>query len=503
MNKVATNFLANLSGASWTALMQLAFVPVYIRYLGLEAWGLVGFYLALQAALQVLDFGLSPTMNRTMARYSVQPEKAAEARDFLRTMETGYWAIGLTIALVLWLSTPYLAGTWFNRSEMAEGDVRNALLAMSVLVGLQWPMSLYQGGLLGLQRQVPLAIVQITTTTARAVGAALVLSLWQPTVVAFFLWYSLISLVQVAMTSGLLWRSVPQARGRPTFRPALFTQIWRFAAGMSGIGASALLLTQLDKLILSRLLPLDVFGHYVLATVVASGLVVMITPIFNAVFPRLSALSAAKSDPEVAKLYHAASQLMAALVGPAALVLAMFSSEILRVWTRDAETAANVAPLVSVLALGTALNGLMHLPYALQLSHGWTSIGVRINLLLVVLMVPAITMMSWTFGAMGAACAWVALNALYMAVGVPLTHRRLLPGHGGRWILQDLLVPITSALAVVAFGRWILAGDLAAGTVVLAIPIVAAAACAAAVLMAPSLRAAAIVHIGPALRRFS
>ena len=80
-------------------LLQMACVPLYIRFLGVEAYGLIGFYLMLQAILQVLDLGLSPTMNREMARYSVQPEKADEARDLVRTLELGYWLIGLMIGL--------------------------------------------------------------------------------------------------------------------------------------------------------------------------------------------------------------------------------------------------------------------------------------------------------------------------------------------------------------------------------------------------------------------
>ena len=54
----------------------------------------------LQAVLQVLDLGMGPTMNREMARYSVQPDKAEEARDFARTLEAGYWVIGASAGLL-------------------------------------------------------------------------------------------------------------------------------------------------------------------------------------------------------------------------------------------------------------------------------------------------------------------------------------------------------------------------------------------------------------------
>lgn len=43
------NLIANYLGQSWTALMGLAFIPLYIKYLGIEAYGLIGLFALLQA----------------------------------------------------------------------------------------------------------------------------------------------------------------------------------------------------------------------------------------------------------------------------------------------------------------------------------------------------------------------------------------------------------------------------------------------------------------------
>src|SRR5246500_5984874 len=109
---------ANFVGVGWSALVQIACVPVYLRFLGVEAYGLIGFYLMLQAILQVLDLGLSPTMNREMARYSVQPEKADEARDLVRTLEAGYWLIGLVLGVALLAAAPWIAAPWIKSAAL-------------------------------------------------------------------------------------------------------------------------------------------------------------------------------------------------------------------------------------------------------------------------------------------------------------------------------------------------------------------------------------------------
>jgi O-antigen/teichoic acid export membrane protein len=143
-----------------------------------------------------------------------------------------------------------------------------------------------------------------------------------------------------------------------------------------------------------------------------------------------------------------------------AAVIALFSSDILRLWTGSAVTAQNAAPIVSVLVLGTALNGLMNLPYALQLACGWTSLGLRINIFLIATMVPAIFFMASRYGPIGAAAVWVALNSIYMLIGVPLTHHRLLKGEAGRWFIEDFGLPLLGVAIVAGGVRWLITSPL-------------------------------------------
>jgi hypothetical protein len=83
-------------------------------------------------------------------------------------------------------------------------------------------------------------------------------------------------------------------------------------------------------------------------------------------------------------------------------------------WTRNAEIVRNAGPMARMLAIGTALDGLINLPCALQLAHGWTSIGLGITIFLTVVMVPAIWFMAMYCGPVGAASVWVAVNCIYM-----------------------------------------------------------------------------------------
>lgn len=489
MSRVKTNFFANLAGSGWSALVGLACTPLYIRFMGMEAYGLVGFYFLLQGIINILDLGLSPTMNREMARYSVMPDKAGEARDFVRTLEIGYWAAGILIGAAIYFAAPYIATHWIKAGDIPASEVQRAVTIMGVLAALQWPLSLYQGGLLGLQRQVLLNGISIATATLAGGGALLVLWLVSPTISVFFTWQIVIALLQTTITTIALWRCLPASGNPPRFEPGLLRSTWRFTAGMGGITLTALVLTQLDKVILSKLLPLKTFGYYVLAGVVAGGLTsVIITPMFNTIFPRFSSLVAQGEEKKLVEMYHGSTQVMAVLILPAAAVIALFSREILMLWTGNPEVVQNAAPIVSILVIGTALNGLMNLPFSLQLAYGWTKIGLVINSAFIFTLVPAILFMTLNYGAAGAALVWVALNGIYMAVGVPLTHRRILKGEALRWLTKDVGLPLAGTVVAASIGRVLINRPLPPFETLGALAIILACSMTSAALATPSFR---------------
>lgn len=469
--------------------MSLALVPLYLRLLGMEAFGLIGFFATLQASLQILDLGLSQMMSRQMAHYGALPDKAGEARDFVRTVEIAYWGIGILIGAFLFAAAPWISTRWLKAGSLPTSTVEHAVRIMGLVAALQWPLSLYDGGLSGVQRQVLLNALKIGTTTIGGVGTALILWLWSPTITAYFTWQIVISAIGVAALALALWRSLPEHEERPRVRLSLLRTHGRLAAGMGGIAITGILLSQLDKVLLSKILTLDSFGVYALASTVSSVVPLLVGgPVFNAIFPQLTAFVATGPEREVKMLYHRGTQLVAALVSAVAGIVGAFSFEILLVWTRNRATASSAGPVVSVLVVGMAINALMILPYALQLAHGWTTLGLRINIGLLVMVVPAIFLMTARWGPVGAAGAWVLLNVVYLLVGVPLTHRRLMRGETRDWLLRDILPPAIAALLVTAVARSLIPRDAGPAFTVGAVGAAFVAALLAAVLSAPLVR---------------
>jgi O-antigen/teichoic acid export membrane protein len=454
MSRFRNNVLANYAGRSWSGLLSLIFIPVYIRLMGIEAYGLVGFFITLQAVFSLLDMGLSTALNRELARATAASGKARQAKVLVRTLETVYALVGAAIALLVLLLAPLIAGYWIQNEQLPTSTVTTALQLMGLTLALQWPFALYAGGLMGLQRQVRLNVLTIAMGTLRWGGAALVLAFVVPTIEAFFVWQALVSAVQTLVTRLVLRKALPTDSLPARFDASVLSQVWRFAAGMTGISVLSVVLTQMDKIILSRLLPLEMFGYYALAAVVASTLYVLVTPIFTAAFPRFSQLVAHRDVTGLKEQYHRTCQLMSLVVLPAALVIALFSEEILLIWTGDAVTTAQAHTLVSMLVIGTALNALVNVPYALQLAYGWTRFALISNAIAVTLLAPAIVWAATHYGAHGAALAWVVLNCGYVFIAMPIMHRWLLEGELTRWYLADVGLPLLGCLTIALLGRW-------------------------------------------------
>jgi O-antigen/teichoic acid export membrane protein len=333
-SRVAQNIAANFFGRGWGALLSIVLTPIYIELLGIEAYGLVGFFITLQAMLGVLDMGLGAAATREAAVLSAQADGARQIRNLMRTLEWIYWGVAAVIVLVIGLLAPPIARYWVNPQTLQPDEVRAAIILIGCVIGAQWPTSLYGGMLMGLQMQTSANVLYATFSTLRALGAVLVIQI-SPSVVSFFQWQVFVSVVQTIVTAAYLWKQVPTHDHKPRFDLGLLHQIKRFAAEMSGMTLMATAFMQLDKLVLSRVLTLEHFGYYFAAATAASGLYIIIGPIFAALFPRFSQLVGRGEEASIRLLYDRASQLMAAAVLPAMAVMVFFAEVLLMLWTRD------------------------------------------------------------------------------------------------------------------------------------------------------------------------
>lgn len=443
---LAASFLSR----GWAAVLSLLAVPLYLRFLGVEAYGVVGIFVSLSAVVGLLDLGLGATLTREMAKLPGGQAQPPQARDIARTFELVYVGLAFLVGGLGALLAYPLAMSWVTVDTLSRSDVAQALLLGSVALACQWPGNLYGAGLAGLQKQVLLGGVTTVLGTVRV--ALTLVAIWLTPSLQTFFWAQIVAAgVQSLVVWYLFWRALGRDGHPPVFRLNALRDSLGFAGGMAGIALTSLIQTQADKFVLSKVLTLPEFGVYVLVGALASGLYLAISPLFSVMYPRFTALLQRNDLPSLATQYHASSQLVALLVVPATMILVFFAKEVLYVWTGDRQLGLIGETVLIFLILGNACNGLVNMPYAIQLSIGRTKWVLGINVVSVTLLVPGVWWAATKYGAAGGAAVWAFLNLGYLLVLPAVTHRLILPDEKKVWYLHAVVLPLVIS-ACVALG---------------------------------------------------
>lgn len=443
------NIFANFFGTGYVLLLQFALLPIVLRYLGAEAFGLVGVYATLLAFASIVDGGLAPALGRELARLSVLDRGDELMRSTVRTLETLCIAVAACTALFAWFAAPYVSIYWLNTSKLSSETTVFCLRMMGMQIAFQLLLAFYSGGLNGLQRMSLSNGINAVLNTLRSVGVLLVLLVLHLPAEAFFAWQALVTGLTALVMAISLYRTLPAA-GDGKFSQERFAACWKYAAGMVGITLATVGLTQTDKLILSKLLSLEEFGYYTIATSIAGAISRPASLIFAAILPRMTQLYEAKDFSGLGNIYLKSSRLIAWLSIPCAGVFWAFHLPLLTLYFSSAAIASRVGPLVAIVGVGSALNALMHTPYALTLAYGWTGFAIRQNVIATTLLVPSIYFGATWYGPIGAAWAWLMLNAAYVLVSVYLIHRKCLPDRLAAWYrLNALIVAVCVSIALI------------------------------------------------------
>ncbi|MBI1867929.1 MAG: polysaccharide biosynthesis protein [Methylocystis sp.] len=450
------NLIANFVGQGWVGLMGLIFVPSYIYYLGIEAYGVIGLYYVLLTSLTLLDFGMTPTLSREIARFTGGGSDAIAVRDLLRSIETSTIILSILAILGVWAASGWLSTSWLRYEKLSPAVVAQAIAIMGVVCALRLVESIYRGCIIGLQRQVLLNGVSSALATLRGLGAVTVLAWIAPTIQAFFLWQGLISAVNVLILATATYQLLPRGVRGGRFCLSTWKRFGGFAGGMFSITIAGILLGNADKIVLLRLLTLTDYGYYTLAGLVASSLFTLIYPVTQAWAPRLNQLHAANDLVRFIQTYHQGAQLISVAAGSAAFFLIAFADVVLNLWTHDPVLTAQTSAVLRLLVFANLLNGLMNMPCQAQLAYRWLGLVLRAEFLAVVIIVPAILLATPRFGMEGAGWSLIALNAGYLLMTAQFMYRRILVMEKWKWYCNDILFPLTAAAFVAFCSRGVL-----------------------------------------------
>jgi len=225
MQLFKNKLFVGIGGRAWIAFMGMVFIPMYIHFLGIETYGLIGLFTTIGNVVLIADCGLSPTMTRELAILAPRSDTGQAMRNIVRTLEAIAWLTAMLLGGAICVAAPLIAGFWLTSTSISLPTIQHAIILMGVALVFIWPNGIYSAGLLGVQQHIRLSVINITIATIRGVGS--VFFLWiHPSIYTFFFWQIGISVFHTLTLAISLWLRLPPSKEAAQFKTTIITSIW-------------------------------------------------------------------------------------------------------------------------------------------------------------------------------------------------------------------------------------------------------------------------------------
>jgi len=402
------NTAANLAGQLLYPLLALVLVPFYLRRLGLEGYGLVGVASLVVSLLSVLTRGLGSALQREIGRRSASDD-VHTLRRLLHSMEVGYWTLGGALAIVLGTVALTLGPRWVRTGALSPQTVSTCLLLLAIRVSVAFPHSVYQSVFIGTERQVlgnALNAALALTSAAGGVAAVLVFG----SVVAFYASEAIVAAIYLGVLRFFAFRILPAAPA--AFDPGEIRGLLRISIALMWTSGIGLLLSTLDRFVVSTKLPVAALGIYTVSVMGGRIVTLFFNPFLQASYPRMCHVARHGSPDDQARDLLRNAAVLAFAAAAVAVPLCGFAREVLTLWVRDPAVVQGGSRVMSVYVLGSVLIAFASVCYQWQTAADRTGIAVRFNAIALVWFPVTLWVLVTRAGLLGASIAWVIYGAL-------------------------------------------------------------------------------------------
>ena len=438
------NIIISYAAQIYVSAVGILILPLYIKYMGAEAYGLIGFFTMLQALFGLLDLGLT-------ARYHGGTMTVLDYRKLLRALHILFFCIAVIGGVCLFLLAPLISSHWLKVTTIPIDTVNYCVKIMAFSIALRWIGGLYRGIITGSERLDWLSYLNIATTTLRFIIVFPVMKVKGYTPLVFFtyqLFVAIIEYLSLLLLATVLTPKIKSSNEKIGFSFSPIISLMRFSLTVAFTSSIWILITQSDKLILSGILELSEYGHFTLAVLLASGILMINIPVTNSILPRLARLHAENKRDELLRIYKNTTMFVCVLGVSASLVVAIFAKPLLLIWTGDTEVSASTSPILSLYAIGNGLLAVSAFPYYLQYAQGRLKYHFWGNIVMFSMLIPTIIILARNFGGIGAGYAWLIVNAFYLFVWTALVHHKLVPGLHFAWLMRIGMITIPTGAMV-------------------------------------------------------
>ena len=405
-SRVAKYTIYNLLGYGVPLVVAVVFIPLLIKGLGVERFGILNLAWVVIGYFSFFDFGIGRSLTKIVAE-KIGLGQTEEVPGIFWTSFFLMLAISLTGTLALIFFSPSLVYNFFNISKELQQESINTFYVLALSIPIVTTTAGLRGVLEAYQKFGIINIIRIILGVFTFLGPLLCLAFTQ-SIFWIVLFLTLIRIVVWILYLVLCFKVNGNIKSEFKFDSALIKPVLKLSGWMTVSNIVGPLITYLDRFLIGALLSVAAITYYATPYEVVTKLFVIPSALVGVLFPAFSATFI--NQPDLSKKFFLkGNKFVFIFLYPIVLIIITFAYEGMNIWlgSRFAEESTLVLQL---LVLGVLLNSFAYLPFTFLQGIGRPDIPAKINLV----ELPFYLFVMWfaikQFGINGAALVWFSLN---------------------------------------------------------------------------------------------
>jgi O-antigen/teichoic acid export membrane protein len=415
---LARNTIWNLLGNGAPLLIAVVAIPILIRELGKDRFGILALVWAVIGYASLFDLGLGRALTQMVAQ-KLGADEHDDVPGLVWTSLILMTMLGVVGGIVMAAVSPWLV----DRALHVPSALQTETLRSFYLLSFSVPIVVGTAGLRGFleahQRFDVVNYLRIPTGIFAFAGPLLALpfSKTLPPVVAILLLGRIASWIAYLL---FCMRISPALRERILWHRHAVGPLMKFGGWMTVSNVIGPIMVTMDRFVIGAVLSVTAVAYYATPYEAITRLWIIPSSVVAVVFPAFSATFAGDRE-RTAALYDRSVKYILISLFPVVLTVILFAPEILRVWLGAEFAAHSTAPL-QWLTIGVFVSSLSLVPLALVQGSGRPDLTAKLHMLELPIYLIALFLLIQSHGIEGAALAWtgrVCLDAVVLFVMPP------------------------------------------------------------------------------------
>ncbi|MDD8013333.1 MAG: oligosaccharide flippase family protein [Acidobacteriota bacterium] len=404
------NSFFNSSSWAINSAVQLLMIPLLVRHLGLDGYGIYILLVNIIGYSVLADLGLGQGVIKFVAELKARGDAQALNRSVSAALWVQMLLGGAGMALLVVFSRRLLLLLKVPPGALAAAQTSLWLCAVAFLFTMI--SGTFMSVLMGLQRYDLTSRTTIATNLAMNAGIVLVL-LAGGGITSAVAVTAAFSIVNCLVFFVLMKKNLPALVLFTAFDPVHFRKLLGFSGYIFISRISTFFCNYVLVFIVSFFLGPAAVPLYAIPLRLTNGVTGLISTLTAVIFPYASEISIAAGREKINGVLVRGSRLAAAIAVPVNLAMAAFAMPILVAWMGRA-FADRAAPVLSLLALVSLLGSLTMIPNLITMGLGFARVISFFSLSILFLFLLSVPLGLMLFGVYGAA--WAVLFSIVPGV---------------------------------------------------------------------------------------